>query len=840
VLQSKITMPLCGPHLVRRAAIEEALDRGARVTTVIGSAGFGKTTAVAAWASRLPAAVAWYTIDAYDNRPSVFWRHLTGAIARVCPLVTAGDESMVWLSSGSEPVELVAALGPDPDPTVVVLDDLHLVEDATIFEQLAYFVERAPASLRFVLIARVAPRLPWGRWAVRDQLAEVSEQHLSMNRGEATALVRRSATDEVDGSAVDAVVAAASGWPAALRLAGLTLGTANHTEAYAASVLAQNRLFFAFVAGEVLDNLPGALRETAVVLSLFDDLDPRRCESFCGLADGRALLDDLARRGLPMIALDPDSHGYRFHALFREVLAAELVATRGPDLRDLHLRVAAAELAVGDEPAAVRHFIAAGALDTAFDIVFTPLADMYRNGSLRRMADWIDRFPPDFVSGSAARSAAYALAMTYLGRREEAERWSRLATDLAVEPPRRLDVAVTLPRVLLALDRGDTEAVRGEVTALRSRHPEEALDRDRDSQVHTAMAIASLADERLDDAAYWVSAIVRRPDLPERARMVGQPTRAAWEAFLRGALDRSAVLARWALDAGGEAGRAAIHAVIELYALQAALALERCDLEQAAYWSARAADRVAHMPPCLHRYLVDRVAIAVAEACSGIEVAMRACRTASHGAPPVLAVRYELVAADIEARAALRKAAARRLATLPPSPRRTLLFARMAAYAGRSEVVRAHLDGLGEVPKALQIEAQLLRARAAAGSDAFAQAVAAGAGAGYVWTYRREGPDVDELLRHALTFDRQWFDTPLAASLRAGGDRHEAVRVTLSEAERRVLAYLPSHRSKEEVASELHLSVNTVKTHVSAIYAKLGVGQRDEAVRRARELGLLQ
>jgi LuxR family maltose regulon positive regulatory protein len=61
----------------------------------------------------------------------------------------------------------------------------------------------------------------------------------------------------------------------------------------------------------------------------------------------------------------------------------------------------------------------------------------------------------------------------------------------------------------------------------------------------------------------------------------------------------------------------------------------------------------------------------------------------------------------------------------------------------------------------------------------------------------------------------------------------------LSEAELRVLRYLPSNFKAPEIASELYVSPNTVRTHLRHIYAKLDAHTRSEAVSRARELGLL-
>jgi LuxR family maltose regulon positive regulatory protein len=67
----------------------------------------------------------------------------------------------------------------------------------------------------------------------------------------------------------------------------------------------------------------------------------------------------------------------------------------------------------------------------------------------------------------------------------------------------------------------------------------------------------------------------------------------------------------------------------------------------------------------------------------------------------------------------------------------------------------------------------------------------------------------------------------------------ERLRGPLSDSETRVLRYLPTNLSAPEIAAELYLSVNTVKTHVRHLYDKLGTHNRGETVERARALGLL-
>ena len=61
----------------------------------------------------------------------------------------------------------------------------------------------------------------------------------------------------------------------------------------------------------------------------------------------------------------------------------------------------------------------------------------------------------------------------------------------------------------------------------------------------------------------------------------------------------------------------------------------------------------------------------------------------------------------------------------------------------------------------------------------------------------------------------------------------------LTQSETRVLRYLPTHLGTPEIAAELFVSANTVKTHLQHLYRKLGAHSRREAVQRARAIGLL-
>ena len=100
----------------------------------------------------------------------------------------------------------------------------------------------------------------------------------------------------------------------------------------------------------------------------------------------------------------------------------------------------------------------------------------------------------------------------------------------------------------------------------------------------------------------------------------------------------------------------------------------------------------------------------------------------------------------------------------------------------------------------------------------------------------------DLLTRHPAVAGR-WPSPPAGARGSAVGQvpahRVNGLPVRLTPREQAVLAYLTTSLTAADIAAELHLSVNTVKTHIAGVYQKLGAGRRKEAVHRGRELELL-
>jgi LuxR family maltose regulon positive regulatory protein len=336
---------------------------------------------------------------------------------------------------------------------------------------------------------------------------------------------------------------------------------------------------------------------------------------------------------------------------------------------------------------------------------------------------------------------------------------------------------------------------------------------------------------------------------------VRMPGYLAWAAAVDGELEEATRQARLALDAADALGMAQSNfgRVTPVLSL-AVVAAEHDDLDEAARLTGQAleaaewARRRTFLLFCvLQQAQLDRTLGEVPSALARLEQARRVLPDAS----PEVTDHIDRLDAAIAIEAGNPKAPAL-VEGLRPSPFRALLEARLLLRQGDARSAAALLDEhRGAMHnRRLHVEHGLLEARALAprnrerALDTLAGVLRRAAPVGLLRTVIDAGADVHSLIE-ALPTDPQ--TAAFAAEVLAAVHRRPTVRRsaerdavdTLSEREHDVLRFLASRLSYSEIAGELYISVNTLKSHVKAVYRKLGVSTRAEAVEAARRSGLL-
>lgn len=716
--------PALPPRMVARARLDHILDGGidARVPLVLVSApaGSGKSTLLAAWAARGAASVAWLQVEEGDSDPARFWMSVVTAIGQIRPGVAATVTPIVLGSRGDDRVvvpAIVNALIDDDEPLVVVIDDYHLIDDATAHRGIERLIELSPPDLTLVLSTRFDPPFRLGRMRVRKQLCEVRSGDLRFATAEATELLG-GAGEALGESMLDQLCTRTEGWAAGLVLAGLSLERSSDPVAFVEGFRGDDQLVVSYLSDELLAGMPDRDRQRLLETAVVDQLTGPLVDAVTGSTGGAQWLADRARHNQLIIRLDTTDTWFRYHHLLRDLLHLEATRSFPDRMPELHRRAAAWFESQGAQEQAVAHRLAAGDVPAAVRLLHVVAPRLIGSGQITTLRHMLERIGP-----AAETSTVCALSWgwcEYLdGRYDEADRWLDIALDVA---PDTFDHVITTPlSINVALGRGNVASALATARTM--------VDTDQLASHPCELSTAT-------GAAYtWAG-------LGTEARTI---------------LVRAATQAKLEHQPSGEVVALTYRAVV--------------DLEDGNFSAAHAA------------------------AVNAISTAQSAGLAAYHGVALAYAIRARTGTDPELARTDVRRALdiVRRAST-------DLSLAYVLATCGDTLLDLGDTAGAAFIAEARSVIDRCVDPGIAGRSLARAES------------------------RHRL------------AERRPAGP---GLTEQLTARELAVLRFLPTQLSQRDISSELYVSLNTVKTHCSAIYRKLGVRDRKSAVQAARELLLL-
>ena len=258
LLATKLLVPALGPEVVARPRLVERLNEATRrrVTLVAAPAGFGKTTAVAAWIAATRPPVAWLTLDEGDNELGRFLAHLVGSRAR--PLARVGrstppHSSLARRYAGrpssarcSTTWRRRARRSPSCSTS------FEVVQSQEVLDAVAFVLDHQPPNLHLVLCTRGEPHLPLPRLRARGQLAEVTVDDLRFTLDEAARFLEEAMALRVSPQGRRALHARTEGWITGLQLAALSLRRTLDREHFIATFAGDHRHVADYLMDEVL------------------------------------------------------------------------------------------------------------------------------------------------------------------------------------------------------------------------------------------------------------------------------------------------------------------------------------------------------------------------------------------------------------------------------------------------------------------------------------------------------------------------------------------------------------------------------------------------------------
>jgi LuxR family transcriptional regulator, maltose regulon positive regulatory protein len=264
LVPSKLRRPLTRPGTVRRSSLIERLIREnlRPIVSVVAPAGYGKTTLLSQWAECHGQAFAWVSVDEKDNDPKVLLTYVARALATVEPIGEPVFDALASASSsvsGSVMPRLGAAFASMRAPVVLVLDDVHLLQNRECRSALSVLADHVPPGSRLVLASRSEPPLRIARLRTEGRVLEIGPGDLSLSRDEAGWLLRDAGL-ALGGEEITELYRRTEGWPAGLYLAALYVREGGPVTGAVVSFGGDDRFVTEYVESEFLARISAGQR----------------------------------------------------------------------------------------------------------------------------------------------------------------------------------------------------------------------------------------------------------------------------------------------------------------------------------------------------------------------------------------------------------------------------------------------------------------------------------------------------------------------------------------------------------------------------------------------------
>ena len=887
LLATKLHAPPEPPQLVPRNRLLAQVDEGVKrkLTLISAPAGFGKTTLISAWRTSetgrgLP--LAWLSLDEGDSDPARFLTYLIAALRPIDP--TIGQSAQAMLQSPQPPppevllTTLINEIACVASPFVLVLDDYHLINALPVHQQLAFLLEHQPPPMHVIIITREDPPLPLSRLRARGQIAEIRQADLQFTLEETTDFIRRTTPLELSLDDIAALQQRTEGWIAGLQLLALSLQGPADAKQLIQSFMDSNRYILDYLADEVFQRQSADMQDFLLKTSILERLSAPLCDAVTDRDNSRTLLLTLEQANLFIIPLDQAREWYRYHHLFAALLRHRLQIESRYDAAQLHQRASQWYADHGFRADAIHHALAAADWERAAELISLACDDLLKHGEIVTLLKWYGALPKSFVQARSNLCLEYSWPLILAAQLDDAESYLQQAERLAQNDPALLGRTLTA-QAYVARTRGKSRhAFDLSQRALSLLPPDDDASR---SIVAMNLGMAYWYAGHLDGAQHMLS------DARDAAHRSGNHYAAAIaQIFLcrivtaRGQLHQAAAAYQQLIEQSGPSPIAAL-AQVNL----ARLLYEWNDLEAAAQLAQRGVEfsqRGGNAEVVLASYRT----LALIKQAQGDVAAQVALQESVHLAEqPGLSpsarwheladrVLIALLSNDLVTCAHLmdQYPPLDQVETLPDYLLLSSTYARWLLTQGQraacAELLAARYEKASRagVRNAL-VETRALQALAAAThAEALSflhEALALAEPEGYVRTFvdlgepmrllivdclrsvpiaeraqSAPGKRLDYINRLSAAFDQI---TPAEERPSIINQKSAISNLVepLTERELEILRLLPTELSTRELAEHLVVSINTIKTQLKSIYAKLGAHSREEVVEKARALSLL-
>jgi LuxR family maltose regulon positive regulatory protein len=858
----------------------------APVTLITAPAGFGKTTLAAQWAAQTQRHTAWLSLRTESNSSDRFLRDLLASLHQI-----VGFENGAAVAAPTiEDVLTVAQRAVRSGPATLVIDDYHNIESNDIVRLTELLIRELPSAFALLIISRERPPLFLGRLRLNGLVREITETELRFAQSEVQELAKSEFLDHLSNEQIQRLAERTDGWIAGIRLAFMAVqsgGTGQHEDLV--SEFSTTQWLDDYVVEEVISRLPDDLGDFVLRTASFDSLEPDLCDAVLQIQHGASRIEEL-RRKLVFLRRDqyPDAP-LRYHALFAECVTRIAARRFSSDVKqDLHTRAGNWLESQGRVEMAIEHYLLGDDLSAAIRLTSDLCHALLNQGQFGSILYWLSKLPRETILADPNLVYWNVRALLQAGRLREGR-----ALQLEAEPGWRASLEPTQLGYASAT-RSLVEDIEGDIVnplylCYRALHwfpADRFIER-----FHAWSAVAFYefvrGNDELGHQAFRQAerTLTRLPGNHQRWSAVVAADRANWYA-VRGDLVAAERLLTHSIN----------QLTVELHdegaklrSRRTAIYLEWNQLEKARADVEHVLADIERFPPIFWwaggLIVVARVLWASGERDRASTILQHVLEVTDAGGSGLfgasaraLQASHWIETGDLELtrywsefRPEIGDQWPRGFGGVDIAAPQIQLLVAEGSYAEASAMARERIKEGQEakqwsaiIPLYLwEFVAQMHLGDDSAARKALSAALQIGKEGGFVRSFSPPGVDIipwlltslphlpaeeADYLRQVIGQLAPAVAVPSAISVDgaisagSGAAPYSGTAgpdVTLSRREEQVLSLLSQGTSNRRIADELFISENTVKKHISNIFAKLSVSNRTAAILRARELDIL-
>ncbi|MFC9707653.1 LuxR C-terminal-related transcriptional regulator [Paenibacillus sp. NPDC056933] len=501
ILFTKLHSPVLRSKLVDRPRLTELLDEGVqrKLTLVSAAAGSGKTTLVSQWLETSPHSIVWISLEEADNDPARFLMYLFAAMNHIVPSldegITMSIQSQQLLPTDTMITYLLNEVSVISNSIVLVLDDYHFIQSEQINDILGYMLDHMPSHMHLIITTRQQPRMSLPRLRARNQVIEIGDSDLRFTSTEANMFLNQVMGVILSQEDSMLLEARTEGWIAGLQLAALSIQRSSDPKAFMDSFNGNHPFILDYLVEEVLELQTERIQTFLLRTSILDRLCGPLCdavfqagnnkESLPVDSSGQHMLEWLEQSNLFVVPLDNERRWYRYHHLFADLLRKRLHqslvnGTVDPEnsIAEIHKLASIWYEDNNFELESFHHAAASGDIDRTARLLDGKGMPLLFRGAIAPALHWLRSLSATEMNAMPSLWVMYASALLMAGHLAEvepklkaAEQAIQLRGNAGVDPDIIGHMASI--RATLAVSRHETDIIIAESQlALKSLHPD--------------------------------------------------------------------------------------------------------------------------------------------------------------------------------------------------------------------------------------------------------------------------------------------------------------------------------------------------------------------------------